>query len=136
MLQPREKVRAFLLKYQDRVLYATDLVVPPLGVKHVATLHDLALLRHPERFRPWHKWSTRKSLERLHRTDRIICISRFTADEAMALLNLPHQKLEVVHNGCEFHPDEGLRLELKPVVPDIFQLGDADDASGVVACSA
>jgi len=29
MLQPRDKVRAFLLKYQDRVLYATDLVVLP-----------------------------------------------------------------------------------------------------------
>jgi predicted TIM-barrel fold metal-dependent hydrolase len=29
MLQPREKVRAFLIKYQDRVLYATDLVVMP-----------------------------------------------------------------------------------------------------------
>lgn len=29
MLQPREKVRAFLMKYQDRVLYATDLVVMP-----------------------------------------------------------------------------------------------------------
>ncbi len=25
MLQPREKVRAFLIKYQDRILYATDL---------------------------------------------------------------------------------------------------------------
>jgi hypothetical protein len=29
MIQPREKVRAFLIKYQDRVLYATDLVVMP-----------------------------------------------------------------------------------------------------------
>ncbi|MGI8959587.1 MAG: amidohydrolase family protein [Bryobacteraceae bacterium] len=29
MLQPRDKVRAFLLKYQDRALYATDLVVFP-----------------------------------------------------------------------------------------------------------
>jgi predicted TIM-barrel fold metal-dependent hydrolase len=29
MLQPREKVRAFLIKYQDRVLYATDLVLLP-----------------------------------------------------------------------------------------------------------
>ena len=29
MLQPREKVRAFLIKYQDRILYATDLVVMP-----------------------------------------------------------------------------------------------------------
>jgi predicted TIM-barrel fold metal-dependent hydrolase len=29
MLQRREKVRAFLIKYQDRILYATDLVVLP-----------------------------------------------------------------------------------------------------------
>src|SRR5207302_11304989 len=29
MLQPHDKVRAFLLKYQDRVLYATDLGVFP-----------------------------------------------------------------------------------------------------------
>jgi predicted TIM-barrel fold metal-dependent hydrolase len=29
MLQPRDKVRAFLIKYQDRVLYATDRVVMP-----------------------------------------------------------------------------------------------------------
>ena len=29
MIQPRERVRAFLMKYQDRVLYATDLVVMP-----------------------------------------------------------------------------------------------------------
>jgi predicted TIM-barrel fold metal-dependent hydrolase len=29
MLQPRDKVRVFLIKYQDRILYATDLVVLP-----------------------------------------------------------------------------------------------------------
>ncbi|MBI1941654.1 MAG: amidohydrolase family protein, partial [Acidobacteria bacterium] len=29
MLQPPDKVRAFLIKYQDRVLYATDLVALP-----------------------------------------------------------------------------------------------------------
>ena len=29
ILQPREQVRAFLIKYQDRILYATDLVVMP-----------------------------------------------------------------------------------------------------------
>ncbi len=29
MLQPRDKVRAFLIKYQDRILYATDLGVMP-----------------------------------------------------------------------------------------------------------
>ena len=29
MLTPREKVRAFLIKYQDRVLYGTDLDISP-----------------------------------------------------------------------------------------------------------
>jgi len=29
MMQPREKIRAFLTKYQDRVVYGTDLVVMP-----------------------------------------------------------------------------------------------------------
>jgi predicted TIM-barrel fold metal-dependent hydrolase len=29
ILQPREKVRDFLIKYQDRILYATDIVVMP-----------------------------------------------------------------------------------------------------------
>ena len=29
MMQPREKVRAFLIKYQDRVLYGTDLDLMP-----------------------------------------------------------------------------------------------------------
>lgn len=31
MMQPRDKVRAFLIKYQDRVLYGTDLELPPGG---------------------------------------------------------------------------------------------------------
>jgi predicted TIM-barrel fold metal-dependent hydrolase len=29
MLQPRDKVRAFLIKYQDRILYGTDFVFMP-----------------------------------------------------------------------------------------------------------
>jgi len=40
MLQPRDKVRAFLLKYQDRVLYATDIVALP-GSKTKETLAEL-----------------------------------------------------------------------------------------------
>ena len=39
VLQPREKVRAFLLKYQDRVLYATDIVVEPRSKAEDALAH-------------------------------------------------------------------------------------------------
>ncbi|HEY1718792.1 MAG TPA: glycosyltransferase family 1 protein, partial [Verrucomicrobiae bacterium] len=55
-----------------------------------------------------------RRLQNLHRADQIICISRFTADEAMALLNLPAAKLTVIHNGCDFHPDEPPPPEVKP----------------------
>jgi glycosyltransferase involved in cell wall biosynthesis len=93
---------------------AGPLIHPPRGIKEVATLLDLAILRHPERFRPWHRASARRRLQNLHRADRIICISRFTADEAMALLDLPAAKLAVIHCGSDFHPDEPPPPEAKP----------------------
>jgi predicted TIM-barrel fold metal-dependent hydrolase len=39
MLQPREKVRAFLIKYQDRVLYGTDLGLMPWDKLEEAVKH-------------------------------------------------------------------------------------------------
>jgi alpha-1,3-rhamnosyl/mannosyltransferase len=37
--------------------------------------------------------------------DRVICISQFTADEAIRCLDLAPSLIEVVHNGCDFRPD-------------------------------
>jgi len=56
--------------------------------------------------------------------DRVICISRFTADEAMALLGLPSTKIQVVYNGGDFHPGDKTVTEEKPEfnVPDEFFL--------------
>jgi glycosyltransferase involved in cell wall biosynthesis len=93
-------------------------VSTPRSIRRVATLCDLAILRHPERFRPWHRWSETRRLAQLRNIDRIICISRFTADEAMRLLQLPARVLEVVYLGHE------LRAEEKPAfeVPGEFFL--------------
>ncbi len=78
------------------------LIRPPAGVKHVVTLHDLAALRHPERFRAWQQWSAPRRLRRLPGTDRVICVSQFTANEALRLLGLATEKIEVIYNGCDF----------------------------------
>jgi len=58
MLQPREKVRAFLIKYQDRVLYATDLVAMPGedGEKAVKRWED-------EYARDWKYFATDETVE-------------------------------------------------------------------------
>lgn len=89
-------------------------VAPPRGLRHVVTLHDLALWRFPERFRAWQRWTGKKNVGRILRADRVICISRFTADEAMRLLGLPAARIEVIHNGCDFHPDELVPTEQAP----------------------
>lgn len=114
-----------LRKSGAQIYHATSgLYHPRLAeLKCVVTLHDLAVLRHPERFRRWHLSSAKRQLARLASSDRIICISRFTADEAIALLGLSAAKLEVVYNGCDFSTGAGPE-ELLPAfkVPDEFFL--------------
>ena len=95
---------------------AGPLISRPRRVREVVTLHDLAVLRHPERFRSWQGASARRRLRKVRRADQVICISRFTAEEAMALLHLPASTFIVVHNGCEFHPSEPVPPEAKPGV--------------------
>ena len=82
-------------------------------------MHDLAFLRHPERFRRWQRASGGRLLNKLHKADRVICISRFTADEAVALLDLPASKIEVVHNGFDALPETS-EVPAFEVPPEFF----------------
>lgn len=92
------------------------LVRPASGRANVVTLHDLAVLRFPQRFRTWHRTSEMRRFRRLPKMDRIICVSRFTASEAMSLLGLPASKLEVVHNGCDFLRENDIPAEQAPEI--------------------
>jgi len=78
---------------------AGPFVEPPKPIQSVVTLHDLAVLRFPRRFRRWHSRAAVHRLKRLHEADQIICVSRFTADEAVKLLKIESKKLMVIHNG-------------------------------------
>jgi predicted TIM-barrel fold metal-dependent hydrolase len=71
MIQPREKVRAFLLKYQDRVLYATDLVVFPRS----KTEDTLAEFRHTYA-RDWKFLATDEKVEYLGHTYQGLALPR------------------------------------------------------------
>ncbi len=108
-----------LMRKADLVHHTFGPLMPlTRGPRHVVTLCDLALLRHPERFRRWHLRSGVRQLQRLKDADRIICISRFTADEAMALLGLPANQLEVVSLGVTL----AAREESLPALPPEFYL--------------
>jgi predicted TIM-barrel fold metal-dependent hydrolase len=71
MIQPHDKVRAFLLKYQDRVLYATDLVVEP----RAKTGDTLAEFRRTYA-RDWKFLATSGEVEYLGRTYRGLALPR------------------------------------------------------------
>lgn len=90
------------------------LVTPPVKVPHVITLHDLAVLRHPHRFRRWQRYSTNRGLRKVGAAKRVICISQFTADEAIALLGLVARQIDIVYNGCDFNTAGSLPVEQSP----------------------
>lgn len=120
-------IAPWVLRSQNaELLHSTSGLIrqPPRLLKHVVTLYDLALLRHPERFRHWHRIIGRQRLAHVAKADRVLAISRFTADEAMKVLDLPARLLEVVYIGCDFHADEPAPAERKPdaKVPSDFFL--------------
>jgi glycosyltransferase involved in cell wall biosynthesis len=74
----------------------------------VLTLHDLAILRHPETFPAWHRAYGRVGLRSTVRAaDAVIAVSEFTKAEVEELLGVPAQRIRVVPNGVDpvFAPD-------------------------------
>lgn len=84
----------------------------------VVTVHDLAVLRHPEAFNRWTRTYSRVLVPRVVRAaDRIIAVSEFTSRELGELLRVPAEKIRVIPNAVDptFSP-EG------PVAPGDFAL--------------
>ncbi len=85
------------------ILHCTTFRAPvrsrvPLAV----TVHDLALLRHPEVFPPWHRTTGRAALRAgVRAADAVVAVSEFTRDELVELLDVPLEKVRVVPNGIE-----------------------------------
>ncbi len=74
----------------------------------VVTVHDLAVLRHPEWFNRWTRRYSRLAVPRVvGAAARIIAVSDFTAGELSALLGVPEAKIRIVPNAVEdvFTPD-------------------------------
>jgi len=69
-------------------------------VPFVVTVHDLAVLRHPETFNLWTRQYSRYCVPRVVRAARrVIAVSEFTRRELVELLRAPEEKIRVVPNG-------------------------------------
>src|SRR5437667_9257251 len=74
----------------------------------VITVHDLAVLRHPETFNRWTRRYSRLFVPRVARTARlIVAVSEFTKRELVELLRVPEAKIRVIPHGVArvFTPD-------------------------------
>ena len=68
----------------------------------VVTVHDLAVLRHPEWFNRWTATYSGFAVPRVLRAaTRIIAVSDFTRRELIDLLSVPEAKIRVVPNAVE-----------------------------------
>jgi glycosyltransferase involved in cell wall biosynthesis len=79
----------------------------------VVTVHDLAVLRHPEWFNRWTRTYSRFAVPWVVRAAaRVIAVSELTRRELHELLDVPAEKIRVVPNAVEdvFTP-EGPRAE-------------------------
>ena len=66
----------------------------------VVTIHDAAVLRHPEAFNRWTRTYSAKSLPKVvSAADRIVVGSEFTRDELRAFLDVPEEKIRVIPYG-------------------------------------
>ncbi len=74
----------------------------------VVTVHDLAVLRHPEWFNRWTAGYSQFAVPRVVRAaSRVIAVSEFTKSELVSLLGADPAKIRVVPNAVEdvFTPD-------------------------------
>ena len=74
----------------------------------VVTVHDLAVLRHPEWFNAWTRRYSALAVPRVVRAARrLIAVSEFTGRELSDLLQVPGDRIRVVPNAVEdvFVPD-------------------------------
>ena len=74
----------------------------------VVTVHDLAVLRHPQAFPRWTRLYVPLAVPRVLRAAHsVIAVSEFTASELESLLRVPREKIQVVPNAVDdtFTPD-------------------------------
>jgi glycosyltransferase involved in cell wall biosynthesis len=74
----------------------------------VVTVHDVAVLRHPEWFNRWTRTYSRAAVPRVvGAATRVIAVSEFTKRELVDLLGVSEAKIRVVPNAVEdvFTPD-------------------------------
>src|SRR5262249_42206324 len=88
------------IEHGTDVFHACKLLNPPRRAKLTATMHDFTCWLMPETHSPANVASDRCFAERiLKRADALIAISDATRQDAIRVLNLRPEKIQVIHHG-------------------------------------
>jgi glycosyltransferase involved in cell wall biosynthesis len=91
------------------ILHCTIFRAPPrAAVPTLVTVHDLAVLRHPDVFPLWTRLYGRTALRpTLRAADRVVAVSEFSKREVVELAGVAADRIDVVPNAVEpvFGPD-------------------------------
>ncbi len=99
----RLPIPAELLMGKADVIHGPDFSLPPvLRARRVVTVHDLAFLTHPQCALPALVAYLNRVVPRaVQAADRIIAVSRTTADDLVERLDVPRDKIRVIHLGID-----------------------------------
>lgn len=96
----------------DKFLGETDLYFAPHfnfislseGAQFVITVHDISFLRYPEFFsRRKNFWHNALRIKKtLNRANKIVAVSENTKKDLIEVLNIPEEKIVVIHSGCNY----------------------------------
>jgi glycosyltransferase involved in cell wall biosynthesis len=102
---------------------------PADKVKSVVTIHDLIFLRLPGLYNAFDRYIyERKTRYACQKADRIIAISRQTADDIVEFFGADRSKIEVIYQGCHpgfyqpLSPEEKAALRIKYELPASYIL--------------
>ena len=97
-LLPRQAANAHV-----DVLHCTIFRAPPRArVPTILTVHDLAVLRHPEVFPLWTRLYGRTALRpTIRAADRVVAVSEFSKREVVELAGVDPDRIDVVPNALE-----------------------------------
>jgi len=93
------------------VYHFPNFILPPLTKgQSIVTIHDVSFIRFPEAAEPKNLRYMNSQIRRtVERADRIITVSRFSAQETCELLDVPENKVTAIHLGLTDNMNEGDR---------------------------
>lgn len=112
-----------------------------VGIPSVVTIHDLIFLRYPQLYKPIDRQIyAYKFKQACLRSDRIVAVSRQTAQDVRDFFGIPESKINIVYQGCDpafgqVVPEEtkrSVREKYKISIPYILYVGSIEERKNLL----